>query len=234
MKANFKPNEIYLIFKCGIFGALALNGVCIILFLVGFAVRGTFISHLYSQTFAKCSLEGLFIATSGFGFILGLIIRRRFRIIQKGIGLMAVAAIPLILGAWLLSVYAAHVEISREIKLADCTNGIAKIYLKIPKGHNYYLVLALPADSIYMFSGRVHILRGTSMIADFAIKSDQAARKTSRFSLTGGFQNTNAPWLSQFVEAQKEYNIDIDLNPPPPPASIVCLHWWQAYKDKDN
>jgi hypothetical protein len=243
-KSTSKLNEIILIVKSGITGALALTGICIILFLLGFTARTPFVSYLYSKTLAKCSIEGLFIATGGFGFILGLIGRRRLPIIQKGIALMAVVAIPLIIGAWLLNAYAIRVSVPHAVKLLNCTNSVVKIHLKVPKGHAYHLELNTPGvqampngtvTSSYKFSGHIRISNGVSLVADFPIGYDKAWLTGSCFVLTGvSFQNTNVPMLSQFIQAQKSYDIEITFDPSPPPSSSIWLYWLQSAKDRDR
>src|SRR6266550_1391804 len=101
VKPNFKLKEILSIIKSGIVGALALSGICVILFAIGYAVRNQFISRLYAETFAKCSFEGLFITVSGLGFILGVIARRRLTLRNEVI-LVAAFSVPIIIGAWFL------------------------------------------------------------------------------------------------------------------------------------
>jgi hypothetical protein len=241
MKSNPKVNELFSIVKSGITGALALTGICIILFIIGYATRGSFVSYLYAQTFAKCSLEGLFIATSGLGFILGLIIRRRLPIIQKGIAPMAVAAIPLIVGACLLHTVAKHFSLPHSIKLLDCTNSEVDIQLKAPKGHGYQFELLTPGTqtttpngskiSSYKFSGHIRISSGTTLIADLPVSPDKIEFISSGFILAGvDSQNTTVP-LGQFLQSQKDYSIKITFDPPPPPSSSIWLYWLQSRMD---
>src|SRR6266550_977878 len=134
VKPNFKLKEILSIIKSGIVGALALSGICVILFAIGYAVRNQFISRLYAETFAKCSFEGLFITTSGLGFILGIIARRRLTL-KYELALIAALSVPIIVGAWLLHAATTHFSLPHSIKLIDCTNSVVDIHLKAPKGH---------------------------------------------------------------------------------------------------
>lgn len=240
IKPNSKLKEFFSIVKSGVTGALALTGICIILFLIGFAYRGQFISHLYQKTFARCSLEGLFITTSSLGFILGIIARRRLTR-KNEIILIAVFSVPLIIGAWLLHTVADSVSVPHSIKLLDCTNSVMNLHLVVPKGHAYHLELITPAIQAapngtvtcsYKFSGYIRISNGTNLIADFPIGSDKAWLTASCFVLTdAGLQNTNASSLSQFIQAQKDYDIQIILNPPAPPSSSIWLYCLQNRKD---
>jgi hypothetical protein len=244
VKSDSKLNEIFSVIKSGIIGALVLNGICIILFFIGFAVRGSFVSYLYSRTLAKCPLEGLFIAISGIGFIIGLVMKRRFPRIQRGIAPLAGVAIPLVIGAWLLHAYAIRVSVPHTMKLSDCTNSTVSIHLEVPKGHAYHLELNTPevqakpdgtVSSTYKFSGHIRISSGASLIADLPIGSDKAWLTASGFVLTGaGLQNTAVPAVGQFIQPQKNYDIQITLNPPPPPLTSVWLYWLQSRIDMER
>jgi hypothetical protein len=209
MKSNFKFNEIFLILKSGITGALALTSICIILFFIGFTVREPFVSYLYSKTFAKCSLEGLFIATGGIGFVLGLIVRQRFPIIQRSTAPMVVAAIPLIIIGWLFNGYAMRVSTPREMKLADCTNSTEYIHFKAPKGHNFQLVFSSTAT----LSGHVRVIDETSKTIDFPINSNQIEEQFN------------------FFRPQKDYDVQITFDQSPPSSTSLWLHWMEARID---
>jgi len=239
-KSDSKFKEIFLIVKSGIIGALALTGICIILFIISFAIREPFISHLYSKTFAKCSLKGLFIATTGLGFILGIIARRRLTL-KSEIILIAVFSVPLIIGAWMLDAIGMRVSVPHTMKLSDCTNGVLNIHLMVPKGHVYHLELNTPAvqtmpngtvTSSYKFSGHIRISSKASLVTDFAISSDTAWLIPSGFALTDpSWQNTNSLSLGRFIQSQKDYDIQVTLDPPPPPASSIWLYWVQSRMD---
>lgn len=242
-KHNSKAKEFFLIIKSGVVGTLVLNGITTILFLFGFAYRNEFISSLYQRIFAQCSFEGLFIATSGIGFILGILARRRISL-RNEIILIAAFSFPLIIGVWLIDSFASHASTPHSIKLADCTNEITSIHLKVPKGHAYQLELITPEThaapngtiaSTYKFSGHIHISQGLSLIADFPIGSDNAWLTGTGFVLTGvGTQNTNVPPLGKFVEAGKSYQIEITLNPPPSSTSSIWLYWLQSRMDMER
>jgi hypothetical protein len=227
-KPNSKLNEIGLIVKSGITGALGLMGICIILIIVANTIRLPLIALLYEKTIAKCSLQGLFLAVGSFGFIFGLLVRRRLPVIQKGVAPMAIAAVPLIFGVWLLDSWVARVSVPKTIKLSDCTNSMIEIQLKAPKGHGYQFELLTPEAqtttngliiSSYKFSGRIRILKGTSVIADLPIVPDKVEFIESGFILAGADTQNNTVSLGQFLQPQKDYDIQITLDPRPPPSS---------------
>ena len=156
---------------------------------------------------------------------------------------LALMVIPLIIGAWLLHVYAIRVAIPRELKLADCTNNPLSFRLEVPKGREYYLMLSLPnvrqepngtPISPFAFSGRIQISNEVSLVASLPIDSSNALLETKGFILTGVFRHTNTPSLTQYVKADENYNVEITLNPPPPPASAIWLHWLQTAKNKKD
>lgn len=242
MKSKIELKEIALVLKSGFVGALALTGICIVLFLFGFAYRNEFISRLYQETFAKCTFQGLFIGTGGMGFILGVMLRR-YLSLKKEIILIAVFSIPLIVGAHFIHAYAIRVAIPHSLKLADCTNGLMNIHLKIPRGHAYHLALNIPevqflprsgkSVSSYKFSGHLRILTAGAQFADLSIGSDKAWLTRSGYVLTGvGLQNTNVLPLSDFIQSDKSYDFEISLDPAPPPSSSIWLYWREAKIDK--
>jgi len=160
--------------------------------------------------------------------------------IRGGVLFLSCMAIPLIISAWLLYSYTTRISIPHTVKLADCTNNMTAFHVMIPKGHAYHLELKVPeiqvmtdgtVTSSYKFSGRVRILNGENLVADFPIDSDKAWLTSSCFVITGvDFQNTNLPPLNQFVQAQKNYDIQITLDPPPTSSSI-WLYWLQSKLD---
>ena len=150
-------------------------------------------------------------------------------------------AILMVCSLWFFNEYIARVSIPRREKLADFTNGVVNIHLMVPQGHGFRFDLNTPGthstpnggvNSSYKFSGHIRIASDSSLITDFAIGSDKAWLTASDFVLTGiGLQNTNTPPLSQFIQAQKDYDIQITLNPPPPPATSIWLYWLQSRRD---
>lgn len=238
MSSKFKVRETLLILKSGVAGALAFTGLCIIVFLLGATARQSYISHLYSKIIFHFSFGSIFLFTGALGFILGIAVRRRVRRIQDGTVLAGLISIPLILVVWLLHVV--HVGVPHTLKLADCTNNIINIHLKVPEGHGYRLDLVASDSkpspsgyrvSSYKFSGRIRISSRGSLISDFAIGSDTAGQAGGSFILTGdATYNRNVPPLSQFVEAQKDYDLQVTLNPMPPPSSSILLYWLRSTK----
>ena len=237
-----KIKEIALILKSGLVGALVLSGICIVLFLLVFAYRSEFISRLYQETFVKCTFQGLLIATSGIGFILGIVARRHLTL-KREVILIAVFSIPLLIGAWMLNSVGIRVSIPHSLKLADCTNNVVNIHLQVPKGHGYQLELQVPeiqfspsngkSVSSYKFSGHLRILTAGAQLADLSIGSDKAWLSGSGYVLTGvGLQNTNVPPLSDFIQSNRSYDFEISLEPTPPASSSVWLYWREAKIDK--
>lgn len=240
-----KFKELLSVIKSGIYGALALNGICIILYFVGYSARVEWISYLNAKTLAQWPVESVFVVSSGIGFIIGLVMRRLFPRIQLGIALLCILSIPLIIGGWLVYESPHYVEgIPGDMKLADCTNGVLNIHLKVPQGLRYELILGIPeihasmngtVTSSYNFSGSIRILSDGSLIADLPTGSDKAWLVPGGFVLTGaGPQNTNVPPLEQFIQPQKEYDIRVTLNPPPPPSSSIRLYWTRSLSDANK
>jgi hypothetical protein len=228
----------------GIAGVVVLNGICITLYLIGFAYRQPFISQLYENTFAKCSFEGLFISISSVGFILGMVARRRFLTRQTEIVLVTLFSIPLIIGAFLIHAATTHFSMPHSIKLADCTNNVVNIQLNTPKGHGYQFQLLTPDAqattsngskiSSYKFSGHIQILKGSSMIADLSLCADNVEFIESGYVLAGIDTQTNIVPLGQFLQPQSEYSIQISFAPPPSSSSSIVLYWLQSSNDSDK
>jgi len=212
-KSNSKPKEIFSIIKSGITGALALTGLCIILFILGYAVRNPFISRLYSATFAKCTFEGLFIATSGFGFILGILARRRLTL-KNEVVLIAAFSVPVIIGAWWLHTLASYSVYVGKMKLADCTNSVTSIHLKAPRGHDFRFTLTVPSATTNTLSGHIEILDGKSTVTNFLIGIQRAEQQCD------------------FLHGQTNYDINIFFDQPPPPSTSIWLYWKEGYKDR--
>lgn len=236
--------EIAWIIAGGITGAVALVGlsVVLVLFISGAGAALPYLGHFIEKWTKQWTLEGpyiAFIAAGCVGFVFGAFVgKRHIHIIRKWFSAAIIGGIPMIFILWLFYACASGVRIPRIMKLADCTNSEINIYLKIPEGRNYDLVLASASDSTNTFLGHIHISSGASLIADFPISSELAEQcnwlgSIPSLSLTG-FRNTNCLSLSQFIHAQREYNIEIIFDRSPPPSTSVWLHWVQAYKDKDK
>lgn len=155
--------------------------------------------------------------------------------------LCAVVSLLLTLLAWWLYVVAAHTTVPRSMKLVDCTNSTLKVHLKVPKGHDYSLVLATPGVGIteelpYKFSGRVQISDGSLTMIEIPIGSDFSVPcnwlpDSTGFILTRG---TNCIDLSRFIRPQIDYSIEVLFDLPPPPSTAIWLHWLQAAKDNEK
>jgi hypothetical protein len=171
-------------------------------------------------------------------------VKNRFQKNWRGIVTITVAAILLFSSLWLFNIYIRRIAVPHSEKLADCTNGVTNFRLKVPNGHAYNIFLSLPGIqakpdgtvvSTYEFSGQMRILKGTSLIADFAIGREQAWLTASGFVLTGvGLQNTNAPPLSLFIKPQETYDVEIILHPAPPPLSSIWLYYLENARDRNQ
>ncbi len=243
-----KYKEFIAIIKSGLVGALALTGIYIIL-----AITSLFVSvwiPLIAAVFfiAVARPEAVFVVTCSIGFMLGLLLRRRYATIQRGLPLviaLVMVVVPLGYGMWLVNKMWMNTELPPlSLKLADCTNNVVNIHLEIPAGHDYRLDLNTPetqvltnegTSSSYNFSGHLRISRNGALIADLPIGSDKAWRNGSWYGLTGvGMQNTNVPPLSKFLQAHKSYDFEINFEPPPPPASSIWLYCLESVKDRDK
>jgi len=125
------------------------------------------------------------------------------------------------------------------MKIIDCTNKVTKVRFKFPKGRGCDLMLATASSPTNAFSGHIRITSGTIAVIDFPIRAEQRPWLQRygvpiSFILTGDSMNTNSPPLYQFVQAQKDYDIEIVFDQPPPPSTSIWLHWQQAYKDRDK
>ena len=225
MKPDSKCKEIFLIVKSGIVGALALTSICIILFLIGFAIKGEFISYFYQNTFAKCSFDGFFITTSGLGFILGIIVKRHLTLKNEFI-LLAAFSIPLIIGAWLLNAYAIRVSVPHSVKLMDCTNTNMTIRFTAPIEHVYYIEFKIPTSELvwqhdsehgtYLgsnLSGLVNISEGGTVITNLLIASGKGSG-----------------WI--FLHKNTSYDLRITFDQMPPPSTSVWLYWLQTARER--
>jgi hypothetical protein len=246
MLQQTKRKDFIGIIKSGLFGAFALTGFSIIL-VIALANSQAFSSLVKAVYQVVPSILELFIIIAGIGFILGLILRWRFPIIQRGIFPLVIAiimvAFPLGFIAWVY--YKATMQVDyppQEAKLADCTNYPVNIHLKIPRGHAYQLELKTPETQIapngdrmssYKFSGYVRISNNGVLLADIPIGSDKAWLTASSYVLTGvDLQNTNVPPLSKFIQSEQVYDFEINLEPPPPSAFSLWLYWREAKIDK--
>lgn len=222
----------------GIAGALALTGVCLLLLLV--AVMFSAPSPLVAKVIDRCTLPEVLVATCTIGFVLGVALTRQLPIAQKGVLPLAVAAIPLIAGVYLLDTVTKRVSVPKTIRLANPTDGTTKLHLKVPTGRGFTLGLHVSGEqpnkssiSSYKFSGRIRIAKRDSLVTDFPVGSDSTLSASGDYALTGVERNhTNGPpALSQFIRPGEDCDIQITLDPQPPPSSFFWLHWLQPVKD---
>jgi hypothetical protein len=232
----------YDIIKSGLVGAIALIGLCYFLISISLWTNIPIITH-YAVSKTETSPKEVFIVIGGIGFILGLVLRARFPIIQRGVLPLAIALIMLVVpfwfGTWFIHKAAMQVEYPpQELKLADCTNNVVNFHLTAPRGHDHQLQLRMSGMTVsptgsYNFSGRLHILSNEGLIADLSIGSDKAWLTPVGYILTGvGMQNTNVPPLSKFIQSQKGYDFEITLDSKPPTNASIWIEWWESKIDK--
>lgn len=244
--------------KSGLVGALAFAGISFILSIVlmfvsmfvyqwirwlAYVLSWFSCVFLLSMAFPKT----VFTVTGSIGFILGLILRRQFPAIQRGILPLVIASILLVVAlgwrGWLLHKMWMNTELpSVSLKLADCTNNVVNIHLKIPAGHDYQLDLKTPETRVlmggetnvaYTFYGHLRISSNGLLIADLPISSDTAWQwQNGWYGLTGaGMRNTNVPPLSRFIQSNKSYDFEIRFETLPPTNASIWLYCLQSVKD---
>jgi hypothetical protein len=247
MLQQTKNKELIGIIKSGLVGAFAFTGISFILSIASGFTYWWMAWLLYVFLLSMAFPKAVFTILGSIGFILGLISRRRFPVIQRGFLPLAIALVMLVVAlgwrGWLLHKIWMETELPPvNLKLADCTNNVVNIHLKIPSGHDYQLSLKTPETHVlmkgktsvsYNFSGHLRISRNGSLLADLPIGSDKAWLTGSGYVLTGvGMQNTNAPPLSKFIQSNKSYDFEISLDPPPPPGSSIWLYCLVSVKDQ--
>jgi len=238
-----KNKEFIAIVKSGLVGALAFTGISFILSIASFTV--SFFTYWWIGCFFYIFAlsipfpKTVFTVLGSIGFILGLLLRRRFPIIQRGVLPLVIALVVLVVALGWRGLLRHKMWMETEmppisLKLADCTNNVVNIHLEIPAGHAYQLELKGPGiqfstggewKSSYSFSGHLHISSNGSLLANLPISSDKAWLTGSGYVLTGaGMQNTNVPPLSKFIQSHKSYDFEISFEPPPPPGSSIWLY----------
>lgn len=247
MLQQTKYKEFIAIVKSGLVGAFAFTGISLILSIASKFTYWWMWWLLYIFFLSIPRPEIFFTVMGSIGFILGLMLRRRFPVIQRGVLPLVIALVMLVvsLGWRSLLVHKMRLDIELpplSLKLADCTNNVVNIHFEIPPGHDYQLSLKIPetpvltngeSRSSYNFSGHLRISSDGALIADLPIGSDKAWRNGSWYGLTGaGMQNTNVPPLSKFIQSHKNYDFEISFEPPPPPASSIWLYCLQSKRDK--
>jgi hypothetical protein len=248
MLQQTKEKELIAIIKSGLVGALAFTGVSFIWVIVSMfqGPRGSVVVTTFMNSpkfdFAKEAL----IVIICIGFMLGVLLRRCFPIMQRKFFLLVTMLVMIIVPLGFVIYFFHQMWVGTELppvnlKLADCTNNVMNIHLKIPVGHDYRLDLETPetqvsvggeTNSLYNFSGHLRISSDGALIADLPIGSDKAWRNGPRYGLTGaGMQNTNAQPLSKFIQSHKSYDFEIIFEPPPPPGSSIWLFCLVSVQD---
>ena len=153
-----------------------------------------------------------------------------------------VALLVIAASLFLFDKFARYASAVQETKLADCTNSVLIIPVRVPKGHAFRVDLRFPRTlpptngtlkPPFEFSGRVEVFQRTNSIGAFAIDSNKARLTQAGFVLTGeGSQVTNVARLDQFMEAGKEYVLRITLEPAPPATASVWLNWFVSRNDQ--
>lgn len=202
----------------GIAGALVLTGIGIVVMIAGNALGSPmqFVSDFFAHFGSKHTAAGFFAMTGSVGFILGLIVNRCFPKIQTRINLLAVWAIPLILGSWLLNAYIIRVAVPQKMKLVDYVGGSVKIHLAVPKGRKYCLVFVTQSNLVNKLSGRINILEGANVVTNLTIEPGQTMERCD------------------FFHALTNYDMEINFDNVPPSSVSVWLHWLQTGKDKQE
>ena len=203
----------------GITGSFVSGLIAIaLLFIVGIggaiiAAFVPFVNHIMS----KWTLDGIYLTIIGaycVGFVFGCsAARRHLQVIQKWFAPIFVLGIFMTFGLWLAYNYANHVGFIRKEKLADCTN-VMTFHLKVPRGHDYRFILAVPSGSTNQFSGRMDISDGASIVTNVNV----------------GFSQTEQQ--GNFLHAETNYDIRISFNQSPPPSSSIWLYWREGYRDR--
>ena len=222
MKLSAKLKELAWVTAGGVTVAIAFIGISVIfvLFVSGAGVALPYFGHIVEKWAGRWSLEGVytaFIAAGCAGFVFGTFAGlRHVNIIRKWFSAAIIGGIPMILGLWLVYACANGVQRPREIKLADCTNSITRIHLKVPKGHFYRLAFTTSPSSTNIFSARFNIFEEAITVTNFSMSSEQTESQCD------------------FLRAQTDYDIEIRFDPTPPSSTAVWLRWLQSYKDRDR
>jgi hypothetical protein len=241
-----KNQEFIAIIKSGLVGAFAFTGISFILSIASGFTYWWMAWLLYIFFLSMAFPKTVFTVLGCIGFILGLMLRRRYPIIQRGVLPLIIALVMLVVALGWRSLLLHKIWMETELpplslKLADCTNNVVNIHLEIPAGHDYKLSLKTPetqvltngeTSSSYTFSGHLRISSNGSLLADLPIGSDKAGQN-GWYGLTGaGMQNTNVQPLSKFIQSHKSYDFEISFEPPPPPGSSIWLYCMVYVRDQ--
>lgn len=241
-----KNKELISIIKSGLTGAMAFTGIIYILAIASLFTYWWIAWFAYVFSITIMFPKAFFTVTGSIGFILGLLLRRRFPIIQRGVLPLVISLVMLLtpLGfgiSWRHKIWMETELPPVSLKLADCTNTVVHIHLKVPLGHDYQLSLKTPETQVltngetsvsYNFSGHLRISNNGSLIADLPISSDKAGQN-GWYGLAGtGTQNTNVPPFSKLIQSHKSYDFEISFVPPPPPGSSIWLYCLVYVRDQ--
>ena len=237
------------IVKSGLVGAFALTSLFVILVIL--SAGSQTLGSLFRAIFKIVpTIPGLFIIFTIFGaigFVLGVVLGRRFPIIQRGILPLFIAffmlVLPLGFVTWISYKASMQVEYpSQEMKLADCTNNVVSFHLNAQRGHDYQLQLRIPGiaasssgtqGSSYHVSGHLNIFSGATLLANMPIGSDKAWVNGADYGVTiVGLQNANVLPLSKLIQSHKDYDFEIALDAKPPTNTSIWIEWWEAKADK--
>lgn len=231
-----RNKELISIIKSGLVGAFAFTGICFILSIASGFTYWWMAWLLYIFFLSTAFPKTVFFVMGSIGFILGLLLRRRFPIIQRGVLPLVIALIMLVVSLGWRGLLIHKIWMETELpplnlKLADCTNDVMNIHLKIPKGHAYQLDLNTPRMRVlpggewaspYKFSGHLRISSNGSLTADLPIGSDKARLTPSGYVLTG----------IDSIQANKTYDFEISFEPSPPPGSSIWLYCLVSVRDQ--
>lgn len=230
-----KYKELVSVIKSGLVGAFVFTSIILILAIASKFMDWGIARFAYIFFLSIAFPKTVFTAMGSIGFILGLLLRRRFPIIQKGVLPLIIALVILVVSLGWRSSLTHKMWLDTELpplnlKLADCTNNVMSIHLKIPNGHAYQLDLETPGMQVlpegkwaspYKFSGRVRILIDGTVLADLPINSDKARLVPSGYVLTG----------IDIVQPNKNYDFEISFDSPPPTNASIWLYCLQSAKD---
>jgi|SRR5665213_1412369 len=208
-------NEFCLILKGCITGALFFSGISLIIILLikGDGATLPLVGNAIKQMTNSWTLGGaytVFFVAGIVGLFFGFI-ERKSNLIAKLYAPVVALGIFMVVGLWIVYIFANGTLIPREVKLTDCTNSVINVNFKVPKGHAFYLLLK--TTSTNSFSGNVKILEGTSVVTNLSISSS----------------NTEA--VCWFLQPQTNYVFQITFVAVPP-KTAVWFKWLQAYKDR--
>jgi hypothetical protein len=207
---------------------MVLSGVIILLGIITTLSGNGDLFRASQWTYA--GIHEIFLAVILLGLFLGWCFPAK---IKKYCPALFVAwSVALFLLANLYLAIGEHKEIPQEMKLVDCSGKTLNIRLAAPKGRRYGLVLeGLPEGrmtngnyiSSYKFTGHLRITTRPSETIQIPLDSDTMSASPGELNL--GPVN---------LRAGKDYDLQIEFDPPPPTASFISFYWAQSYADRNN